>query len=292
MGYNAVLENGNGSELKWISGNYPTSVKNLPDGTYVLHEVAAPDGYQVTTDIAFTIEKGVVLGFESNEVVMVDAKSGEAEFSKQNVYGEELAGAVLSLTGKDASGNDIVFNVDNVILGKDAVLNTTADGTEINWTSGSQASYIKNLVDGTYVLHEVAAPNGYEVTTDITFTVENGEISGETGVTSNSVTMIDDMIRTNVEISKQDVFGSEVKGATLTLTGTDLTGRTVKFDVNNIVFGTDAELVSNENGTELKWVSGSTSTLINGLNDGTYVLHEVAAPNGYEVVLQISRSQL
>ena len=288
MGYNAVLENGNGSELKWISGNSPTSIKNLPDGTYVLHEVAAPDGYQTTTDINFTIENGVVLEFESNKVVMVDTKAGEAEFSKQNIYGEELKGAVLSLTGKDASGNDIIFNMDNVILGKDAVLNTENDGTEINWTSGSQASYIKNLVDGTYVLHEIAAPNGYEVATDITFTVENGEISGETGVTSNSVTMIDDMIETDVVISKQDTFGNEVKGATLTLTGKDQNGNEVIFNVDNVTLGEDAELVSTENGTELKWVSGNTSTLISGLNDGTYVLHEVAAPNGYEVATDIT----
>ena len=37
-------------------------MKNLPDGTYTLHEVVAPDGYEVATDIIFTIENGVVTG--------------------------------------------------------------------------------------------------------------------------------------------------------------------------------------------------------------------------------------
>ena len=48
------------------------------------------------------------------------------------------------------------------------------------------------------MLHEVAAPSGYAVTTDITFTIVNGQVTGNVGVStdSNTVTMVDDMIVT------------------------------------------------------------------------------------------------
>jgi uncharacterized surface anchored protein len=130
---------------------------------------------------------------------------------------------------------------------------------------------INNLPDGTYVLHEDAAPSGYLTTTDITFVIENGVVSGEVGVHSNSVTMVDDMVLTDVEISKQNLYGKEIAGATLTPTGTDLAGNAVKFSEAAMVLGNGAEFVSD--GNALTWVSGTTASVVKSLPDGTYVLH-------------------
>ena len=66
--------------------------------------------------------------------------------SKQDAYGEELAGALLEL-----------YDAENNLV--DA------------WTSSEEAYEIE-LLPGTYTFHEVAAPEGYEVVTDITFTVD------------------------------------------------------------------------------------------------------------------------
>ena len=218
-------------------------------------------------------------------VVLIDT---DVEISKKNLLGDELKGATLTLTGKDAEGNDVIFDITNITLGREAQLISTEDGTSLTWISGSTSTFVNGLGDGTYVLHEVAAPSGYEVTTDIIFTIEDGQLSGEVGVQSSSVTMIDDMVLTDVEISKKNTIGEELKGATLTLTGTDLTGREVIFDTEKITLGKEAELVTDSNGTKLTWVSGSTATMVRGLADGTYVLHEVAAPSGYEVTTDIT----
>ena len=287
LGEDAVLEN-IGDSLKWISGTTETIVKSIPDGNYTLHEVAAPDGYEVTTDINFTIKDGKVIGSSSNSITMVDTMKGEVQISKSNVFGDEIKGASLTLTGKDKNGNDIVFDITNVVLGDEAELKTVSNGTSVTWISGTTSTFIKDLASGTYTLHEVAAPSGYEVTTDIVFTLEDGKITTESdSIDGNTVTMIDDMTKTDVQISKANVYGDEVKGATLTLTGTDLTGRDVVFDLDNITLGTDAKLSSTESGTSVTWVSGSTSTFVKGLADGTYTLHEEAAPAGYLVTTDI-----
>ena len=273
-----------GSSLRWISGTEPTFIKNLPDGEYVLHEIAAPDGFETTTDIRFTIENGKLMGWTDDTVVMIDTRVGEAQISKKNVYGDEIPGAELTLTGKTAEGEEITFNAENIVPGEGAVLRDT-EGASISWISGTTPTIVKNLPDGTYTLHEVAAPSGYEVATDITFTVYDGKIIGGTEVEGSSVTMFDDMKLTEVSISKENVLGKEIAGATLTLTGTDLTGRRVTFEQDDIVLGSDAEFKSA--GNSLTWVSGSEESVIRNLPDGTYTLHEAAAPSGYYVATDI-----
>ena len=288
LGQGSVLES-TGDSLKWISGTSETIVKSIPDGNYTLHEVAAPSGYEVTTDINFTIENGKLVGSSSNSITMTDTMKTDVQISKSNVYGDEIKGASLTLTGKDSEGNDVVFDISNVVLGDEAELKTSSNGTSVTWVSGTSSTLVKDLPSGTYTLHEVAAPSGYEVTTDIIFTVEDGKITTESSsVSGNTVTMQDDMSKTDVSISKANVLGEELKGATLTLTGSDFTGREVVFDVSDIVLGTDAVLRTTSNGNAASWVSGSTATLVKGLADGSYTLHEVAAPDGYEVTTDIN----
>ena len=122
-----------------------------------------------------------------------EGKFVNVEICKKNLDGEEIKGAQLSLTGVDKNGKDIVFSPSRLALGENAELITTESGTELIWISGDTPTTVKNLRDGQYTLHEVAAPNGYEVTTDIIFTIEDGKLVGDAEyVTDNSITMIDD----------------------------------------------------------------------------------------------------
>ena len=119
----------------------------------------------------------------------VHKNAANVEISRKNTLGDELAGAVITLTGIDENGGTISFNAD-IKLGKDAEL-ISENGTELKWVSGTTPTFINGLADGTYTLHEVTAPKGYEVASDVTFVVKNGEISGKTAIDGSTITMMD-----------------------------------------------------------------------------------------------------
>jgi hypothetical protein len=218
---------------------------------------------------------------------MIDDILTSVEVCKKNVYADEVPGAQLTLTGTAPDGTPIDFYVNNVDLGRDAVLVSQTDGQSLTWISGSTSTYVKDLPNGTYFIEEIAAPSGYEVTTIIEFTIQDGVVTGSTGISDRTVTVTDDFTLTDIAISKASVLGGEVPGAQLTLTGTDLTGRPVVFDIDKVVMGTDGQLISTENSSSLTWISGSDSTFVRDLPDGTYTLHEDAAPAGYDVTTDI-----
>ena len=115
---------------------------------------------------------------------MEDALSStDVEISKVVAGGgPELPGAKITLTGVYPSGDVIRFN-DSNIAGTNAVL---GKGNEsISYTSTDSSTIIKGIPDGTYTLHEDAAPDGYRVSTDIEFKVSGGKVTGTT-VTSSS----------------------------------------------------------------------------------------------------------
>ena len=294
-GEGATVKSGSGTSLQWESGTAPTVVTNLPDGTYTLHEDTAPDGHNVATDIVFVIERGELITVDGNapaeagKVVMVDTDLTDVVFSKADQFGDEVKGATLTLTGKDSRGNDVVFKTADVQLGEGAVLNTAADGTTLEWVSGSKTTLVKNLPDGSYLLHEESAPNGYNKASDMPFEIKGGKLYSVMGVPveegGKTVQMIDEKI-VEVKISKQDVHSQELQGATLTLTGKNGT-EDIKLFKDQAELGEGAELKTTEDGTSLQWVSGTTPTVIHDLPDGTYKLHEDAAPDGFNVVTDV-----
>lgn len=145
------------------------------------------------------------------------------EMTKANIGGEEIEGAELKVFDKDGNIVD-------------------------EWTSTNEAHKIKNLVEGeTYTLHEEYAPEGYVIATDVEFTVSKDK-------ETQKIEMIDKI----VEMSKKDIAGDELEGATIIVTNTK---------TKNIVD---------------KWVSGKEPHRIQGLIEGeTYVMHEEIAIDGY-----------
>lgn len=193
-GATLVLKDDKGNIIdEWESKEEPYRI-HLEEGTYTLTEITAPDGYNVAETITFVVNReGLV---EGEKVEMLDQPYTEVEFSKQNLNGEEIAGAELWIM--DVEGN---------IVDK--------------WTSEVGVSHKIKLPDGDYVMHEEVAPNGYFVATDIPFTVKAG--------TATNTTKVDmkDAPWPTVEISKIDATTSEeLPGATLIVK--DANGDTVK----------------------------------------------------------------
>ncbi|WP_283697930.1 SpaA isopeptide-forming pilin-related protein, partial [Clostridium perfringens] len=124
--------------------------------------------------------------------------SKEVLFSKHDLAGNELAGATIELSDK-------------------------ADGKVIDtWVSDGKGPHTFSLKPGNYVFTEKAAPEGYEVTTAINFTVNpDGTVTSDdvkvTGDNSNHIVMVDGYAPKEVLFSKHDLAGNELAGATIEL---------------------------------------------------------------------------
>lgn len=136
---------------EWVSGKESHIIRGLLIGEeYTLHEDLAPIGYATASDVTFTVNADgtptkVTM---KDEITKVDVSKVDATNEK------EIEGAKLSLTDKETG--EIVEQ----------------------WTSKKEPHRIEGLEVGkTYILHEDLAPVGYEVTSNVEFTIaDTGEV--------------------------------------------------------------------------------------------------------------------
>ncbi|MCI9039931.1 MAG: hypothetical protein HFJ29_08825 [Clostridia bacterium] len=154
------------------------------------------------------------------KVVMIDK---QVTVSKEDIGGKEVEGAELKVVDKDGNVID-------------------------SWTSTKEKHAINNLVEGeTYTLYEDYAPDTFVISNKIEFTVTTDKETQE-------IKMIDKV----VEISKVNIAGEELEGATLVVTSTK---------TKNIVD---------------KWVSTKEPHKVSNLIEGeSYILHEEIVVDGY-----------
>ena len=187
---------------EWTSDGKEHLVEDIPEGKYTLKELAAPDGYQIATDIEFTVGKNNVVTADSVTVqskddipliVMSDAVT-KTEISKINAAtSKELAGAELTLY--DWNDKEVE-----------------------KWTSTDKAHVIYGLVVGkTYRLSESLAPIGFATTTDITFTVESVDDNGKPIVTK--AVMIDEVARGTLKVKKRSEGNTQIANINYILEG-------------------------------------------------------------------------
>ena len=158
----------------------------------------------------------------TNEIQKVNMIDKIVEMSKVDIAGEEIEGATIQVLDKD---NKVVDE----------------------WVSGKEPHKIKNLVEGeTYTLHEEIVADSYVKATDVEFIVT-------TDKETQKVVMIDKI----VEMSKVDIAGEEIEGATI-------------------------QVLDKDNKVVDEWVSGKEPHKIKNLVEGeTYTLHEEIVADSY-----------
>ena len=158
----------------------------------------------------------------TNEIQKVFMIDKVVEMTKANIGGEELEGAKIQVLDKNGKIVD-------------------------EWISENTPHRIKGLEENSsYILHEEVAIEGYVKATDIHFTVTDDK-------ETQQITMIDKI----VEMTKTDIGGEELEGATIQ------------------VLDKDGKIVD-------EWVSSKEPHRISGLEENqTYTLHEEVAIEGY-----------
>lgn len=203
-----------------------TFTAEVPVGyTYQVKELVPPLGY-VTNPNAQSFE---FTGSEPTEVTkftmtFTDEVTKVTVSKKDITNSEELPGADLEIRDKDGNVVD-------------------------SWTSGEETHYVEGLhVGETYTLTETRPADGYATAETVEFTIQDtAEIQ--------PVEMFDQP--TQVSVSKKNVAGDEIPGASMQVTDKD----------GNIID---------------EWTSGEEAHIIEKLVVGeTYTLHEDLAPLGY-----------
>ena len=206
------------------------TIENLKQGSYEITEVQAPNGYILSDETKVAVLKWG----ETTEITYEnDPKTSLIITKIDSETGEKLNGAR--------------FKLKHTTSGAEYFTDTTVDGVvEIN-----------NLENGTYILTEIQAPNGYILDkTERTIVIENDR--------ANKIT-IRNSKKPSLKIIKRDILSKEpLQGAKFEIYRAE--NNTTEGLVEKI-----GEYFTNEQG----------EIVINNMDYGWYCIKEVQAPNGY-----------
>jgi len=188
------------SSVEWISGLSPRTWRGLEaNKTYYLVETVAPLGYAVSQYTTFTIDEDGTVKSGNNVVldnrVLLKNDLNQITISKRDfATSEELAGAQLKICimAQDDNGEyQLVTPEDDK---EDCVIASLSDGSLAKWISSDTPHEIVGLDAGTYSLIETIAPDNYDLSESIIFTInQDGSITDKDGksIENNKIVMYD-----------------------------------------------------------------------------------------------------
>ena len=143
----------------------PTDNKSDTPKTYHLVETTAPKGYKIAEPVIFTMDRDGTVKVQNADVTEVIMQDKPIELYIEKV-GEDL--------GRKLSG--AVFTLTDVCTGACDNLLANGESSETGITTGEGGKVkipIERVIAGhTYQLEETKAPDGYECTAKVTFTVK------------------------------------------------------------------------------------------------------------------------
>lgn len=207
-------------------------------GTYYIQEAKQVEGYTLN-DTIYKVEVT-----ENGDILIITCENNPTEmiFSKVDETGtKELPGATIQ----------IIDNETKEIIDE--------------WVSTEETHIINYLVEGKeYIMKEITAPYGYEISEEIIFTAGDGE----------KVTMENMPILKSVRVEKLDKTTKE------------------HIKSNKFVFG----IYSDKECTQLIKQTGANeyegTALFDDLRYGTYFIKEIQAPLGYRLSKQVVKIEI
>ena len=249
---------------------YEVSVSGAPAGTII--EVANNSinatSTTITGDQAFRVKVPASAVTADLSIKVTATAKGVTQYSANQYHPRDNSMqdvALLEKVSKDytsavtldvvAASKVSIVKIDSVtkqpLAGAVLVLKD-ASGKEITrWTSTTKAHVIKNLAYGTYSVEEASAPEGYKLNTNVTkFTISEKNRNIKVNIENAPKKVV-------VNITKVDASTSQpLAGAVLLIKDTN----------GNIIY---------------KFTSTTESEVITDMENGTYTLEEVSAPDGY-----------
>ena len=281
-GANLKLTKQDGTVVKeWTTDGTQPEVE-LENGSYTLTEVSAPDKYQIAPAISFEVKDGKVTvnGTEinGNKLVMVDqseethttqnthtTQKTKVSFSKKALTenGEELSGANLKLTKQDGT----------------VVKEWTTDGTQPE----------VELENGSYTLTEVSAPDKYQIAPAISFEVKDGKVTvNGTEINGNKLVMVDQLEETHTTHTTHITKNTHTTQNTHTAQKTKVSfSKKALTENGEELSGANLKLTKQDGTVVKEWTTDGTQPEVE-LENGSYTLTEVSAPDKYQIAPAIS----
>ena len=217
--------------------------KMIPFGKYYVKEIATDEHYIINGEKYL-----VTFSYAGQDIptVVIDCgtfdntiKRGSVKGLKVNSSDEPLENALFGL-----------FRADETEFTEENALMTSLSDSEGNFGFDS-------IAYGKYTVKEITAPDGYKLS-DKLYDVTISENEQVIEIKAENAPI-------KVSVSKQDVYGNELPGASMQLLDAD--GKTVD-----------------------EWVSTNEKHIVTALRAGTYTLRETASPEGYVIATDIALS--
>lgn len=260
-------------------GNGDVTFSNLPFGMYTLTETTVPKyyvGWSKAADriqVSIQSENAVTLPEITNTLlnVAIDKRAVGADTT--------LSGALLG-----------IYDETDTLYAQPMLTWQTQTAAEVFYLGDAttEKNGVSYIAPGTYVLHEITAPNGYKTAEDIVFTVNYDDTARTASISSsgsmdNGVLVMRDEPVGTLHLLKMD-SKFETDGSHKPLDGAVFKLYRILEDGSReqITDGAKTGYVGSDGNTyDDVYVTENGEINVSGLSYGTYVFQEVCAPLDY-----------
>ena len=257
-----VLKDGSKAIIKTVEAK-PESVftfKGLDDGDYILTETKAPEGYKAIGEIRFTVTADHRISWNGEtRTTILESLTGNVTTGALKLAADLAAGKLTGDVKNEKTSVKVskvdVANGEELEGAKIQIIDSKGNVVE-EWTSGKEAHEITGLKTGKeYTLRETVAPEGYTVTTDTTFTIdEHGKVTTTGSITEEGILLVEDARKATVAPTATPTVAQTVAPTATPVPTTNISGRKIWDDKKNL-YGVRPESITVEllaNGTPVE----------------------------------------